>query len=201
MGVIVPEGFALGNIVISRTGRANPYTCTIGLSSGTLTDPQDFADALDAAVTTLNSWFPTGGEGGWSSVYAYEGVNISYMTPSGPIVAAAGSRAQGTNVLSPLPPNCSLLYRKRTPFGGRHGRGRMFFPPIYIAESNVDSNGTIDGAQISPLQARATAFIAACATNSITPVLLHSEVNPLPYEITSMTIETLIATQRRRMRS
>lgn len=200
MGVVIPESFALGQIIVRRSGRAAPYVSTIGLSSGVLTDPQDFADGLDDAVTADGSLFPASDPGQWSSAYSYEGVAVTYMLASGPVNTTSGTPALGENVLAPAPPNVSLLVSKSTPFGGRQSRGRMFLPPVWIAESNIDAGGTIAAGPVAAMQSRLTAFMNALDTAELTPVLLHGTEATLPYEITSLTLQSLVATQRRRLR-
>jgi hypothetical protein len=120
-----------------------------------------------------------------------------------PIVVEYGATTVGSNNDEPLPPNCALLVRKTTAFGGRRNRGRAYIPGLSLKPSTSPA-GMIDGAAVTALQSDANDWWAAAA--NVGPpevsglVLLHSESPFTPTPITGLDVQDKIATQRRRLR-
>jgi hypothetical protein len=111
------------------------------------------------------------------------------------------------------PPNCAALFRKTTAFAGKKNRGRTYFPYL-VVEGNVSNNGTIAGGELTTLQAAATAFLAQLTTDGtpmvianktlvVTPPQIRPHVTAITmgHAVTSYTVETMMATQRRRLRA
>lgn len=103
------------------------------------------------------------------------------------------------------PPNTSFLIRKGTGQGGRRNRGRMYIPGV--PREAIFANGDIATTTVTGLQTRVDdlqdgpTLVDAGFT---TPVLLHglglspTPVSPTP--VTSLNVQTKVATQRRRLR-
>jgi hypothetical protein len=111
------------------------------------------------------------------------------------------------------PPNSCALFRKRTAFAGKKNRGRTYFPYL-VVEGNVSNNGTISAGLLATLQTAASAFLAQLTTDGtpmvianktlvVTPPQVRPHVTAITmgHAVTSYQIETLMATQRRRLRS
>lgn len=180
------------------------FAC-IDLTGGTAADAQDDIDdfqanfnatigaQLDSEVTILK---PTIRMGDGSST-PFEAV-------------AAGATIVGGGVVTSLPPNCALLVKKTTGFGGRHNRGRTYFP-FLLDESHVAENGTIDNAELSAFNALMATFLAQLSTDGMKMVIAE-RIFDLPHPphhvtqivttgnpVTSYVCEPLVATQRRRL--
>lgn len=104
-------------------------------------------------------------------------------------------------VFAAPPANVAVLIHKRTTRGGRRGRGRMFIPWA-MSEGDVDEVGNISTTRLTQLQTNANAFLASLATNEVPMVILHNpgKTSPgAPNAVTNLTVDRLIATQRRRL--
>lgn len=134
-------------------------------------------------------------------------------TDTGPFAYVASGTA-GTNVASGSAPSVAFLIRKNSALGGRQGTGRMFQP--VAGENSVDHTGTVDSAFRTTLQTAYTAFFGALQSVSYPMYLLHNHgtrrslkngelsitvVNPrAPTEVTSLSVDSIVATQRGRLR-
>lgn len=98
------------------------------------------------------------------------------------------------------PPNVSILVKKSTAAAGRQGRGRIYWPVAGSAFSN--NIGVLDGTTLAGLQAAFDDFLAGLDANGATMFLLHGAGLPItdPSEVTSLTVDPKVATQRRRLR-
>ena len=100
-----------------------------------------------------------------------------------------------------LPPQCSLLIRKVSGFGGRPNRGRTYVPKV-LAETDVDDIGSITTSALANFQVRASAFLVRLAVRvpASDMILLHADPLPIPVVISQFIVDPRIATQRRRLR-
>jgi hypothetical protein len=92
----------------------------------------------------------------------------------------------------------AVLIRKRTPFGGKTGKGRMFFPGI--AENYTQSGGLLVASDRTAMQNQADIWLAAHDTAGVPIQLLHSAAGLAPFVVTDLEVQQLLATQRRRLR-
>lgn len=115
---------------------------------------------------------------------------------TGPSFELSSSTAGG-DADNPDRANTAYLVRKNTDFGGRMGRGRMYLPGVN--EADVADFGTVSGAKVTALDTELEDFLAALALGGIPMVLLHGDTTT-PYPVTSLTAQSVTATQRRRMR-
>lgn len=109
--------------------------------------------------------------------------------------------AAGTGNINTLPPNCAVLVHKRTQRGGRRGRGRLFIPWC-VSEGNVGENGVIDSSVVATLQTTLTGWFVDLEARGVPMYLLHQDgqTSPgLPTKVTSLAVDPLISTQRRRL--
>jgi hypothetical protein len=114
--------------------------------------------------------------------------------------ALVSSNIQGTGGSNGISSNVSYLVRKVTALGGRAGRGRMYLPGP--TEADVNEAGAILGARVTSLQAALNDFLTQMVADGDGPVLLHGVGSPIstPTPITSFSLDTRAATQRRRLR-
>lgn len=124
---------------------------------------------------------------------------------------AAGTR--GTVSHASLPSNCAVLGKKLTGVGGRRNRGRIYLP-WFVAEGNVDETGGIDSGVISDIQTGVTAWLGAINAVTNADMVIANRTYDRAWnvpgrrlvstetsgnQVTAITIERTIATQRRRM--
>lgn len=173
---------------------------TWGCDPSTLTDPADIADSMfQALVSSGTLWDPST----YSHLYTVGPFLATFMSPSGPQTALGTDFENGSNTGTlPLPNNTAVLVQKRTPTGGRRGRGRAYFPPLFPTEGAVSAIGDIDGVARISWQTSMDAFLDNCETNGIPLYLLHDDQpsSLLPSLITSLTVAPKVATQRTRLR-
>lgn len=128
----------------------------------------------------------------------------------------SGEGGTGGNGTTSLSPGSALLFTKNTALGGRRGRGRMYLPGV--AEVVVNDAGGLEAGAALQFQTAADALLQDLETAGWPMFLLHSPptewqiVNgqsrrievagsvPAPTEVTSLTVSSTIATQRRRLR-
>lgn len=113
----------------------------------------------------------------------------------------------GLNVTVSMPANVSVLAVKRTARGGRRGRGRLFLP-WYIGQGAMDEAGMIDSSTTTVLQNSFNIFLGLLTTNGVPMVVLHKTSDPAvihptppgpPNLVTSLTLDPMVSTQRRRL--
>ncbi len=110
----------------------------------------------------------------------------------------------GGSQSAPLPQNCAFLIQKFTGLAGRHNQGRMYWP--CPAEGEVDPTGQILPAVVPDFNNALEAYRQA-VRNVVgigDMVLLHTPrpgvLFPLPTVVTSLILDPVISTQRRRLR-
>lgn len=96
-------------------------------------------------------------------------------------------------------PNTALLVKKNTAVGGRRGRGRMYWPGI--EEGVIDAYGNIDPTARDTFQDDFTNFLESLSGSSIPMVVLHAQSGFTPHLVSSLAVQSVAATQRRRLRS
>ena len=120
-------------------------------------------------------------------------------TETGPF-ADAGVAYAGTYNTPADSPQVAILLKKSTARGGRQGAGRMLLP--IVPEASTLSGGQVDPAQVVALQTIASAWLSAVAGGTYTGfmVLLHNNPATTPDTVTSLSVQSTLATQRRRLR-
>jgi hypothetical protein len=202
----VPVGYAEMSIEYRNSGDPQPWYNVFGVAVDLATQSaQEHVDhvagvwygALVSAFstsTTLNNVIGRFGQDG--------GDPVTVETSVAPL--------NGTGTGQKLPQNCALLVRKQTSLGGRRGRGRIFVPNV-LDESEVTNTGVIGTSTVSGFQSIFTDILDDLAAPDVvsgaeTPmVLLHSApslgAEPLaPTLVNSVAVDSVIATQRRRLR-
>ncbi len=124
--------------------------------------------------------------------------------PAPEIVGTYANVVNGAAGGAVIPQNSAYLVHKRTGFAGRVGRGRMFLPGV--GETVVDNTGNVSAGKLTGLNAQLALFLAELndGPNILEMSLLHNSPGAgallPPYAITSLVMDTRIATQRRRLR-
>lgn len=189
-------GYASVSVQMFHSGSTRPAYITFGVDTAR-TDPTLVASDVQAAINAAGSL----------KTIIDSNVTLTQVRASlgtdGTVdnVGQVTFSIAGTNSITSLPPNCALLVHKVTPRGGRRGRGRLFIP-WSVAVVSVDEAGIITAAVVTTLNTAVMAFRAALVTNGASMVILHDPgLTPqgAPDLVTSMSVDPLISTQRRRL--
>lgn len=196
----VPPGFANAHWKFTLTGDPEPMSFALGLQlDDAVSDPDDFAsDLADAFGGALGY-----GANHWYNQFTFVGVDVT-IGNDGPEIVGHNTRATtgtgGSNAT--LPNNCAAIFKKSTGFAGRKFRGRLYMPPISLAEADVNNVGIIDAGVVTAVQGYWDSFETQLTglSVSVSTVLLHTSGAVDPTPITNIQLENQIATQRRRLR-
>lgn len=119
---------------------------------------------------------------------------------------------RGLNAMSSTTPNCAILLRKNTAVGGRRNRGRIYLP-FMINEGEVDEAGSLSAGVIGDINTDAAAWLSDLESGGDQEFVIANRFYDAPWDnpsrhlvsvnigehVTSLTCESVIATQRRRM--
>ena len=196
-------GEATARIVL--TGDSQEMNCTQGFEVET--PPFTQSDADDVC-----NYFADFLRSCMSSSYTVIGGRVAIGNDGGDIIfeSTSGQGAGSQGALA-VPQNTAFLFRKTTASGGRRNRGRMFVPGI--TEGSVNSTGGIDATDALAYQAAADLFVSSMAAGGWPLVILHPAVPErepkvptpalaaaTPTPVTSLILQPVAATQRRRLR-
>jgi len=194
MALVIPIGYAQATFLFTGDPLPTGAATTLGLELTGTPDPFDLAnDVLDA-------WIAGGMSGFYTSSITLTAIRVKYgpvdLGPFVEILAGVGGVLTGDS----MPANTASLVRKVTAAGGRPNRGRMFIPGV--SEGSVSGNNRWIGAQQVARQGNLDDFFDALVSADAFPVVFHDESSPVstPTTITSLQLDSLLATQRRRMR-
>lgn len=96
------------------------------------------------------------------------------------------------------PPQVSVLVKLATGQAGRNKRGRMYLP-FMLLDGDVDSTGAIASITVANTQGILDELVGVLATEEAQLCIGHStELEPTP--VTSVVVQGIAATQRRRLR-
>lgn len=193
---ILPPGFISVLMPIQRSGDPEPYAVTWAFDPRIeIDDPQAVANAVQTNfVAHWASSFPN------DCVLGPAYVQIG-QDGGDPTVGTAASTGTGSNTSEFAPQNCALLIQKRSVFGGRRNRGRCYFP--VITETAVNEIGELSLTQVNSYQTIADAWLEDYNdpdTGFGPMVILHTSPPSTPTVVTTLRVQRLIATQRRRLR-
>lgn len=198
MGVIIPDDYFQASFIFTVDGNTKEKVTSIGFRP---VDPDAFT-ATEAADQIYDDATVSGNVGAADAnidTWVFQGVSVIKGTTLGPLVGQHIEPLRGTIASPGIPPNCSWLVKKSTGLGGRNNRGRMYWPPSPLNETNVDSAGNINGTLVGILQGRMDNLLDFMSAATFELFLFHS-VAFAPTQITGFSVESQIATQRRRLR-
>lgn len=188
--VIIPVGTA--QVTWLFTGACVPLgaAVTMGFDTNGSTSPLGYAqDLRDAWSNEMFSQL--------HSSLQLSATHVKFGPNSVGPAAVQGGGGNGGNGGDPSPPNLAYLARKVTSLGGRKQRGRFFIPGC--VDGDVDAGGVIDSTVVTALAGDLAGLHAAMVAADAPPLLLHSD-NTTPTAIDAFVIQSVAATQRRRMR-
>lgn len=192
--MLIPGGY--GQVNLKFTGASLPFGAQMTwgfqdvLGDDAAAEATLFANMWDAALL--------------DSLQCTTCVLTSVLVKHGPNAtgdsAEVGTSKPGLEVGVGTSPQVALLIRKNTATGGRQGRGRMYMPGL--PEIHVETSGTYDATQRAAAQTRFTDFLGDLEAAGLPMVLLHAGPGsePEPFNVLSLTVDSRVATQRRRNR-
>jgi len=208
MELNLPSGYYQASMIFTGAGVPQGAAIVFGGNQG-IAPPATIASAINAAwVANLRPEF--------SSSIMLAGTRVKCGPMEDGPFAYSSSGSAGTKAGTLFPPNVSFLIRKNTAIGGRQGSGRIYMPGV--GDSLADDAGNVTGAYRTTLNTAWSAFLTALGSASAPMVLLHSHgayskmvgdpaqieiviVAPrAPTPVTDLSVDSVLATQRRRLR-
>lgn len=192
--MFIPIGFYQVNLFFTGGDVPNGAQVTFGLEqTGAPYTPLEVCDAVEDALEDADTLFAATLSGAVvTKIRAKRGPNVSGA------FAEKAVNIPGTSITNEGMPNCAYLVHKTTGFGGRSGRGRLYWPGAALSE--VQQDGTVGVDARNGVTTGWELIRTQLTTAELPPMLLHAEDEPQPYLITSFECDGLIATQRRRLR-
>lgn len=190
----IPTGYAQANWFFTGTGAPTGAQVTLGLDVGALVGDED--QLPEALWNAWDSTIHLQLSGGIILEKCVVKFGPNDVGPFYEYVDTANGGAAGVSDS----PNVAMLVRKQSLLGGRRNRGRMYIPGV--SQSDVGEDGTLVGASLIAFQTAMDDFLTEIEATGCTPVLLHSESLGVlaPTPMTSFSVQSLVATQRRRLR-
>jgi len=205
MKVNLPNGFGHVNFFFGGVGLPTGAACSFGLGgAGAPNTPAGLAAELIGYWTTR--------------LKAQTSISVSLTgcrvklgpMETGPF-ALVGASVAGSAAGTAVSPAVAYIVRKNSAMGGKRGSGRFFHPGSQ--DPKVNEAGVIDAPTLTALQAAWDGFMGDLAASTLEMVLLHTYgtyvkqdgttvVVPAqdPTPVTSLTVEAMVGTQRRRQR-
>lgn len=196
MPLQIPAGYAQLNMIYQVIGGVRPSEVTIGFKGNPASNAADIAVIANTLFTAVNR---PGAAARMSRDWTFLGVRCMLMTESGPTVGEQFTTVTGTGAWDALPSNLAVLIRKNTGLGGRANRGRMFVPPTGVSETGANQLGAMTAPARTQIQSDWDGWFTAMKATVEKFYLFHNET-AIPSEVTGLAVQSLMATQRRRMR-
>ncbi len=203
MPQVIPTGYAHVIESLRLVGDPEDHAVTYGVL---VNGPG--APTTQSLLDTLGLLFGTHVMATMPSQYSHVNTHLEWQQAAAPAAPVVGDRAASTvggNALGPLiPQNSAHLVRKNTALGGRRNRGRLYLPGV--GETTVGDNGVLTASRIAEVTGAMQAWRSALVTSADVDemVILHSSSllspTPTPTPVTSLACQSVIATQRRRLR-
>lgn len=203
MPLSIPPGFATVAIEHRATGDPDPWYIILGI--------RVFAGDSIAAVDRVLTLYKAFAEPGMGNYVTVTGAEVAVGNDGPPTRFFRNQPTApwiGDLTVEMLPQNCALLIDKNTELGGRRNQGRIFLPGC-LPEGSVSNVGVLTPATVTAWQARADQFMAdldLADPGVIDPpsmYIMHGSgisAIPEPTVVSSLTVQSVISTQRRRLR-
>jgi len=201
----IPVGYGQANVVWTT-----PWDTEVRASFGFVTVSGE--DALGMALIMRDALKHVSGGAVVGPAYpdhtlagfTWDRVDTTIRTTLGLFSGSASVSVNGTlSNDSRVAPNTTLLLRKFTGLGNRHGRGRCYPPVYYPQATRISSAGSLNADDTDELTTRWEVFRTQVEAATSMLVILHpvgtgSDITPTP--IQELRMESKLATQRRRLR-
>src|ERR1044071_874061 len=187
----IPTGFGQVNLIYAGTAYPRGAQVTFGFGNEEDLSPDDVATAI------AGFWFTQFG-GVTSDICSLQKIKVKLgPNDTGPETTLEPALL-GANSSQPLPNQVAVLSRKITASGGRHNRGRSFWPGA--TEGQTDGAGKLSAAALSDWQDAVNGFWVACGAADFPWFILHEDELVPPTAVTNIQVDQLMASQRRRLR-
>jgi hypothetical protein len=201
--VYIPDGFGLATALYNLGGDGQVKSVTFGYKwVDEDVEPALHAQAIYTALIAAGAPFAAA-----TNDASFQFLQVHCLERAGENLAAGDylHTTIGATAFQLPPSNCSLLVKRVTPVAGRQFRGRIYAPLSFVNEANITPAGSIATPQVSAAQASWTQFLGAMTTAGLPMYLLHApplppKDLPVPTLVSALVVETIIATQRRRLR-
>jgi hypothetical protein len=208
MAVFIDGGLLLCSTFIRHDAvpRDAAVTYAVDLANGDLTDATALANQIQLEFT--NHWAAQIDAGA-----VIDRTEVQYGTNSETTLVGVSTSAgvRGARGGDGVYPNCAVLVRKNTGMGGRRNQGRLFMP-FCARQSDVTEDGKIGSGAVATLQGVAEAWRADVAGGELDMVIANRIYDAPATEkirhllnvtigapVLSLTVESTLATQRKRM--
>jgi hypothetical protein len=190
-------GWSNVSLFITNSTDPRPAAITFGVNS----EGKNASDVWTAVTQSLSG--ATSIKSKISSQCAFSRCRVTHGTDGGDDIIFDQAFSQAcTGALDVMPPNVALLVHKRTARGGRRGRGRFFIPWI-LPDTYVAPNGVIDATHLASLNTSFNVWFTELNTRGTPMALLPQPSDlsstPTPINLTSLSCDPLVSTQRRRL--
>lgn len=204
-----PPGYADVSVAMKHSLLSRLAFITFGVDP-TSTDPVTIGSLIAGCITAAGSLGPQ-----LDSNVTWSHIKVRLGTDGAEDLAGVHTmNVVGGKTNSTPPPNTALLVHKYTARGGRRGRGRLFIP-WFVSSAEVAEGGTISSSEVTLKQVAVTGFLANLTAAAVPMVVLHRASEPWdpiketgvefptvpgpPNIVTSLVVDPLISTQRRRL--
>lgn len=190
--LIIPNVY---RVAIEATSGGQAVTNVVGLrGSGS-------GLAQQAAAAAQTAWKVSGGPlGVLPNTYALLGFRaLDLSSANGSIAFIADSTAGGVTTGSKSTNGACALVKWNGGTRSRSSRGRLYFGPILEGQINPDGR-TLSTTEQSNISARMGAFRSSLSSSGFTLCVI-SPTTSSAFDVSSHAVESVIATQRRRIRS
>lgn len=198
----IPNQYGIATFKVRYTPMTRDMSITLGYRD-TLA-----ADDANAAATFLRGKAVAAGSifaaAAMSTSWQFLGCTTLQRSTAGVLMAGADLTAVTGTVAAPTnvqPVYLPFVVSKKTAFAGKRYQGRMYYPMMYLAETDVDPGGTITAGLVASLQTVWNTFYNSLWPADIYPPFLLHELGgvvPLPTRVTSFLVRPVNGVQRRR---
>lgn len=191
---VIPAGYAQCNVRFTGTPVPNGAEITFGVAIGDKNTAEEVFTGVSAALTSSGFLAPFTSNMTATSVLVKLGPNLDGPMQEFPI------HIEGLATTEGLSPNTACLVRKGGALGGRMNQGRLFIPGV--PEGAATNDGKLSSGFLSAAQTGMTALRDDLLENGVEMVILHSEggTSRPPVSVLTLTVQSVVATQRRRLR-
>ena len=193
--LLLPAGYGVCTVIVAVSGRTKPFTTSFGYNLPAGAEVDNTA-ALNSCLITADHPFD---HTNMATPYTYLGISTRQQGDVDQFGFDLPQSITGTQSILPPSSNCSILVKKTSGLVGKKNRGRMYVPPFNITEADIDPKGIITPAERDAMQFFYDNMLGDLAGADLPMVILHHEAGT-PTPVTSLLVEGLLATQRRRMR-
>ncbi len=178
-----------------NTDLNRPAYITFGVKNNTGSqDPAVVATAVRTSMVAANSFSSKA-----DSTVTHGPIKVALGQTGGePLLGENTVSFVGGTVHTAPPPNVAVLVKKRTLLGGKKNRGRLFLP-WWVGEGNIDEGGIIAAATVTGIQTAMAEWLAQLGLALVPMVILHTTDTSIPPNVSGLTVDPLVSTQRRRL--